>query len=241
MDIENTLVSLGLDDKQIKVYFAALELGSATIQELAKKSGVKRTSIYNFLDAMRSGGLVTTMEHKGKLLVAAQNPEIFLQRSREKVSALAGALPQLLSIYNVLGDKPKIYFYEGLEGLKQVYVDTLTTGKTIYAFTDYEGMFDVIESDYVWQYPAERAKRKIMCYGIANDGPRARAMMKKNKAHWRELKLAPGNAFATEISIYGDKVAAVSFKRPYTGIIIQNRAIAETLKAAWKLLWERLA
>ena len=40
--------SLGLSEAEIAVYLATLELGQANVQEISRKSGVKRTSIYNF-------------------------------------------------------------------------------------------------------------------------------------------------------------------------------------------------
>ena len=45
-NLAKSLKSLGIEEKQAKVYLACLELGTATIQELADKSKVKRTSIF---------------------------------------------------------------------------------------------------------------------------------------------------------------------------------------------------
>ena len=44
--------TLGLSEHEAAVYLAALELGEANIQEISRKSGVKRTSIYNFIDTL---------------------------------------------------------------------------------------------------------------------------------------------------------------------------------------------
>jgi len=50
--LNETLLQMGLNEKEAKVYLACLELGGATIAEIAEKSGVKRTSIYNFLEEL---------------------------------------------------------------------------------------------------------------------------------------------------------------------------------------------
>jgi len=42
--------------------------------------------------------------------------------------------------------------------------------------------------------------------------------------------------FETEVNIYGNKVALISFRRPYAGVIIEDRAIAQTLKSVWKVI-----
>ena len=59
------LNKLGLNQKEANVYMACLELGSGTIKELSEKSGVKRTSIYNFLEELKQKGLITQIQ-KGK-------------------------------------------------------------------------------------------------------------------------------------------------------------------------------
>lgn len=42
--LENKLKELGLADKEARVYLASLELGSDTVQNIAKKSGVNRAT-----------------------------------------------------------------------------------------------------------------------------------------------------------------------------------------------------
>lgn len=44
MDIIASLRQFGLNEKQAKVYLACLELGSASVQKIAKKAGVERTN-----------------------------------------------------------------------------------------------------------------------------------------------------------------------------------------------------
>ena len=46
---------------------AALELGEATMQDLARKSKVKRTSIYNFIDKLKEGLMVKSEAVSAKL------------------------------------------------------------------------------------------------------------------------------------------------------------------------------
>jgi len=52
-DINKILRNLGLNEKEAKIYLACLELGSATVQEVAQKSSIKRTNIYNLLGSLK--------------------------------------------------------------------------------------------------------------------------------------------------------------------------------------------
>lgn len=69
-----TLEQFGIEEKQAKVYLATLELGQATVHELSEKSGIKRTSIYNFLEEMKNRGLLLEIELKGKTILIAEDP-----------------------------------------------------------------------------------------------------------------------------------------------------------------------
>ena len=79
------LQNLGIQEKQAKVYLACLELGSATIQELAQKSKVKRTSIYNFLEELKNLGLITEIKEGKKLLLIPENPETVVKRAEQRL------------------------------------------------------------------------------------------------------------------------------------------------------------
>ena len=52
IELVEALEAYGLNKKQAKVYLACLELGLATVQDLAKRSGVRRTTIYSLLDEL---------------------------------------------------------------------------------------------------------------------------------------------------------------------------------------------
>lgn len=75
------LKKIGLSENEAEVYIALLELGSATAQEIAAKSGIKRTTIYVQIEALMKMGLVTSFEKemsKGKApktYFRAEDPE----------------------------------------------------------------------------------------------------------------------------------------------------------------------
>ncbi len=239
MDLTQTLTALGIDDKQAAVYLAALELGTATVGEVAKKSGVKRTSVYNFLPEMKQLGLISEIKKGRTSLVVPSDPQVLIVRAQENLKNIKSAIPELMGLFSLPAHKPKVKFYEGVEGIKTAYQDILDTGETIYGLSDYEKMFTLIDADYLWSFPSERTKRKIKFFGIAQDGPMGRAVKQKDKAQLRETRLVKSN-FETEINIYGNKVAMMSFRRPGAAVIIEDSAIVQTLKSVWKAWWENI-
>lgn len=236
--LTSTLSHLGLTDKQIAVYLATLELGESTVQEIAEKSGVKRTSIYNFLDEMKQRGLMIEVRRNKHVFLIAEDPRVLVKHAHEQAAELESLLPDLLSIYNLPGNKPKVRFYQGIAGIKQVYEDTLKEEYiTMYGFSDYEKMFAAMPETWMWEYAAKRARQHILFKSIAKQGPHAKQVKTIDKEQRRETKLVPHIDFDTEINIYHNKVALISFHRPYAAVIIEDRAIATTLKSVWKLVW----
>jgi len=234
-----TLQNLGLNEKEAKVYLACLELGSATVQEVSDKAGVKRTSVYNFLEDMKARGFITEVKQGKKMFLIAEDPHALLKKADEQKKQLEEILPEFLSIYNLPGEKPKVRFYQGIDGLKRIYEDTLKEGGEIYLISDYEKMFSAIEPDWMWQYAKLRAEEGIKAFSISKDGPMAREVKIRDSEQLRETRFVKDVNFETEINIYGDKVALLSFRSPYAGVIIEDRAIAQTLRSMWKIIWNQ--
>lgn len=240
MDLNNTLQNLGLDDKEAKIYLALLELGSGTIQEVAQKSGVKRTNIYNFIGPLKEKGIISEVIEDDKIMLVPENPYVLVKRAEKNYGEIKTALPELMGIFNLPGTKPKVRFYEGIEGLKRGWYDLLNTrenGGVMYGFSDYEKMLEAFPNDFPWFVPEMRAKKKIYLYGIAKDGPKGREVQAKDKEHFRETKLFKDLQLDTEINVLENKVAMLSFRRPYSAVIIEDRAIAMSMKSIFRGWW----
>lgn len=238
--LTNSLKKIGLTDKEAKIYLANLELGEATVQELAQKSGVKRTSIYNFIEEMQNRGFITKIEKDGKILIIPEKPESIIEKTKRQAKMMENLLPDLLGLYNSPAEKPKVKFYEGYEGIKKVYDNILTENKPIYTFGDYETMLNSELSDYMKNWAKERASKNIPIKIIANEGPKIKQIIKLDTQELRETKLVKEANFLTEINIFGNKLALISFQKPGMGVIIENNSIAETQLSIWQLLWKNL-
>ncbi|MFZ2189385.1 MAG: helix-turn-helix domain-containing protein [Candidatus Magasanikiibacteriota bacterium] len=241
-NINNVLQNLGLDDKEAKIYLALLELGSGTVQEVAKKSGVKRTNIYNFIGPLKTKNIISEVIEDDKIILVPENPDVLVKRAEKNYQEIKTALPELMGIFNTPGNKPKVRYYEGTEGLRKGWDDLLetqTAGAKVYAFSDYEKMFNQFPEDWLWYVPETRVKKNIFFYCVAKDGSQGKKVKAKDKKQLRETKLFKDLQLDTEINIYDNKVLLMSFRRPYTAIIIEDRAIAMSMKSIWDGWWNK--
>src|SRR6056297_1526512 len=236
----DSLTKLGIQKKQAKIYLACLELGSATIQELAEKSNVKRTSIYNFLEDIKNLGLVSEIKEDNKLLLVAENPKSVIKKAEKRIEQARNNMPEFLSIFHRPANKPKVKFYQGEEGLQKVYLDYAVQDQPIYGFSDYEEMFSALPEDFLWKTPKKRIKKNSFFYCIAKQGPQGKKIKSLDSKHLRETKLVKDVQFETEINIYGDKISILSFRKPYAAVIIEDKATAQTMKSIWSLVWNNV-
>ena len=233
---------LGLSEMESAVYRAALEMGEATMQDLARKSGVKRTSIYNFIEKLKAEGFISMTRRKKHTLYSAIHPRHVLEIQKQRLGQLEQILPELTAIYNKSATKPRVTFYEGIEGIKEVYADTLREQRPIIAWSDFDYLLSTLGEEYCEQYPSERARRHIPFRAITRDSGASRKIASMNEKYLRKTKFIKSNDLKTEINIYGDKVAMMSLRsNPPYAILIENHDIAETLRVAWEELWNKLS
>ncbi|HEX8974094.1 MAG TPA: helix-turn-helix domain-containing protein [Patescibacteria group bacterium] len=247
MDIQQTIEKLNLSQKQAAVYFSLLQLGSGHIQDIAKKAGLKRTTTYSILDGLTQKGFVTVTKQGAHRLYSAEDPRklpyLFdseIQKIKQQQKNIIDALPELSSLYNAHATKPKIRFYEGIEGLKQVFNETLELkkGEEILAFSSAESIHTYLGHEYVSHYLAQRIKRGIVQRAIAEDSPEAREHQKNDKAELRKTRLVDKDKFpfSNEINIFKNKMAIVSYK-DLLGVIIESAEVSKTQKAIFELAW----
>ncbi|EKE10647.1 MAG: transcriptional regulator, TrmB [uncultured bacterium] len=241
--LQKTLQEIGLDDKEAKVYLASLELGEANIQRIAEKSGIKRTTVYDVLDSLKKMGVVSTVKKDKKIVYYAENPKVLEDGLDEKKVLLANIMPELLSFDNLIDKKPKVRYFEGFNGIKEVYLDTLKyPDREMLSWVAEEAFYDFDTEFLNNVYHPKRIKNKIWTREIASDDPETRKYQEKDESSLRKTKLLSEKKFPldTGISLYGkNKIGIVSFNEEI-GLIIESERIYRTLKSMFEFFWENL-
>jgi sugar-specific transcriptional regulator TrmB len=242
MELKNYLIQLGLDGRKADVYLATLELGSGTVIEIAKKAKIKRTTCYDILLNLIDMGYVSGTAKGKRRLFIGEDPEKIKKDLRKKESLISEILPMLRSIHNIKGVKPKIRYYEGILGLKEVYDDTLKFKNEILAFAS-EDVLPVLGKSWADEYIKNRVKKEIRYRAILKGTDVIKTnYVSQDIAHLRSSKLIdPAKyPFSIEINIYGfSKVAMVSPKES-TAVIIESTEIHNTMKFIFNLCWDNL-
>lgn len=241
--LKKELEKLNLTDREADVYVALLELGETTIERISKKSKIKRTTVYDVIKSLKEKGLVGSVRHKKRALYYAEDPRILGNQLEEKKTVLNNILPQLLSLANFIDKKPDIKFFEGIEGIKNVYQDTLNFPESeilMWGSTDIHEYFD---NDFMWTYYVpKRIEKKIWMRAIGQDLEAVRKIRAEDSKHLRQTRFHSHSdmPFDVEINLYGKrKIGIMSFKEQI-GLIIESEKIFNTLKSIFELNWMML-
>ncbi|MEK7520236.1 MAG: helix-turn-helix domain-containing protein [Patescibacteria group bacterium] len=238
------LERFGLSEKEARVYLASLELGPATAAQIAQKAGVNRATTYVEIESLMKMGLVSTHEKNKKTLFTAEDPEALkriLQRRQERFQrahqALNELLPELSNLYHYAGEKPKVRFFEGKEGLLTMQEDFLKTKdkmiEGLYNVDNYHKVFSRTERE---QYYAVRLKKKI--HGRTLYNREAGPFDSPDKITEDRFVSTDKFNFSSDITIYDSKVAIASLRGKLMGVIIENEEIANTVRALFRLAWD---
>jgi len=238
----STLKQVGLNEKQAKIYLAALELGETTIKEIAKKAEIKRTTIYDLLSEMLENGLIRQTVRGVKKKFIASSPEELQLIVQKREALLSQIMPTLNSMSNVGNVKPKIRFYEGRAGLMEIYQDTLKYSSEILAFAS-DDSAKVLRMDWATRYIRQRVNKKIYYKGIiAQSTLIEKEFATKNQAQLRSTKMIDSKKYpiSNEIMMYGHQKIAIISAKDAMGIIIESAEIYQTQKSIFELLWDNL-
>jgi len=235
------LIDLGMKAQEARVYLAAIKLGQATVSAVANEAGIQRTFVYGLLEELQKQGIVSSAEIRGKIHYSPISLDQFQKRQFAKFEKFEAILPELKSLEKTVGDRPKVRFFEGAEGIKTALydsLDTLKAGDEIIAYANAEGFYEN-ELEFSARYIKERIKRKIRSRAIAADTPETRKYSDEDEKQLRKTILVPADQFpfTNEIDIYGNKVAIMSLQGELLAIIIESESVAKTQRAIFELAW----
>ena len=241
--LKTTLRSLGLSEKETIVYVALLELGRGTVTKISLRAGINRTTGYDILASLANKGLVNISGKEPKSEYAAEPPEAVIQylkreaeAAMERIKKAEELIPELRLVH-ATQNRPKIKFYEGTEGLKHVYEDTLTSHEPIRAYANVDDMHKGLPN-YFPTYYKRRAEKNIAIRAIVPKTPLGLDREARDSEEKREIAFVPPEKyyFSPEINIYDNKVMIASW-REKLGVIIESAEISDAMKKIYELAW----
>ena len=141
-------------------------------------------------------------------------------------------------------NRPTIKFFEGTEGVKAIYQETLKSETEILSVGDCEEWESADLISWAKKYNQERTKLKIKEKVIIPDTKKTTDWFKKypTSLKYTNYKILPKDkinfTFDGEINIYEDKVVIVLLKKPNRmGIMITSESLVKMFTALFEMAW----
>lgn len=247
-NLELELQKVGFEAREASVYLASLELGPSPVQKIAQRAGIPRATVYLVLDDLQNKGFVTTYEEGKKTYFVAEPPQHIADlvdeneiRVKQQKDALKSLIPELTSRGQFeKGDKPMVKYYEGDKAVGSFLRDLFSSGSgEVLNILNLDSAANTLKNAglSIDEVRARRAKQKINSRVIyTNESNTAIDGYSNNE---RKAKFIPRKDFNfdADISIRSDKVFFIPYSNPLTGVVIENKAIANSMKNVFELLW----
>lgn len=239
------LVSLGFSANKVKVYLACLRLGAATAREIAKESGIGRTSIYDIVGGLAKEGLIDVGRRGGVRCYIAEDPKKLVALFRQRTQELENWLPQLLRTHKTVEGKPEITMYEGTSGIKKALEDSLQCReRVIYSFTPVPSLIERLGRIYLSHYVEKRVKEKISIKTLRGHSDRGDRgifweLYSSDPNLLREVRsMPPSLKLESLIRVYDDRVMVVSGQKSKVAFVVKSKDLAEFLKGIHIVIWD---
>ncbi|MCB9789599.1 hypothetical protein H6763_03750 [Candidatus Nomurabacteria bacterium] len=250
MDIIRVFEKFGLKEDHLKVYKANLEWGETTISNIAYKSRLPRTTVYQYLDDLIKVGLIKQILRDNKKNYVAADPEKLVSMLNDEsldiqklIKITQKTMSQLKSIQNNRTDKPKVHYLEGEEGIKQAYEMTLEASSEV-CIQCYSSNYEkVVKGDFLEDYfkkffSSDIRSRELITDTESDEEWAKKWGSKKNLQMMVDISTVK-NAIETDLMLFDDKVLFVSFneKNPYA-LLIEDPDIFNAMKSMFELSWK---
>jgi sugar-specific transcriptional regulator TrmB len=237
------LTDLGLSENESKVYMTSLSLGPASILSIARGSEVRRTTVYPVIDSLKNKGLMRTEVKGFKKLFTAEHPKNLQGMLVSKKYALEEYMPDFLSMYNLKGDESSIKFYEGLQSIQQLYLDTLSdvVGKDDYLVITNQDQWYHLNEEFSVRYIEARAKKRINTRLLFTDSEIAQKHKQYEQNFHEKIKILPKETeLDTDLLITPKRLVIFQTKLPYTAIEIQAPSAIKMQKNLFEIIWHSI-
>lgn len=245
--LKQALGNLGFAEKEVEIYVSLLELGEASYTELAKKTGIKRTSLYAMINKLQARGMIQVHIDRRKLS-AVQPPELF-SLLQSQVLQFHKMIPQLSAVGKKERAISRVQFYAGSEAIKRAYFEheepiPAAKERFIYVVTGvhvWNNFWKKDDPSFSDVYNKELKQRGYKILTLASGDmqpPFNQKFIPEYNMYVRHLPASYTSEFDLEIRPNSIVISDLLGKQPYAIKIIStelSRALSSFFKFAWDL------
>lgn len=240
MNLRKELGKQGLNQRQTEVYLAVLELGRATVIDVARKTAIKRTTVYDVIMQLVPLGFVSESRRGKRRLFIAENPGLLLAKTEQKLNELKELVPALADLYAGAIPRPEIKFYDGINGVRNIMEELLLMkGEEQFYWSSIEDLVDLFGPVYMNSWVRRRVKRKIWSKVLLVKRRRnIEPYFQESDAYLRKIHWLPSAFnFNGIICLFDNKIAFISSAKERFGFIVESNDLSQMMRLIFENMW----
>lgn len=243
MELQSALQNLGLNEKEAKVYLALLQSGESSAYQIAKRSGLKKPTTYVILDGLLERRAVRKILKPKAIHYTATDPVDLFVTARNRVAQAETLLPELRALARNDAKVVQTTYYEGLEGIKDMYKNMIEEMKGKECVGFYAHVKDTPKelAEYWPELNREIIANNIKRRGVTpiDETTKPYLQYQNIPKQFLHIKGLPKKIYSSNnsIEVYNQFTQIISH-RYEQGILIQNPDIANALKQIFEIVWK---
>ena len=238
-DLRARLETLGLSEKEARIYITLLPLKDVGSSVLIKRSGLHGQFVYQALERLEMLGLAQHVIQKGRRKFSPGNPERILSLVEEKKIAAQAVVKQLQESFKGVHEQ-SFEIYQGQDAFvahEFALLEEVPDGSTI----DFMGggalKYIELMGHEMDAYEKRRLEKRIKVRYISTVGRDEHIAKMIQVQKDVEYRILPGHATGVDMDIYDDKVVYQMYGDPVVSFVFKNKQIAQGQKQFFEVLW----
>lgn len=244
LHIRQNLRSLGFSDHDMLILAYLFFKKKASLREISRQTVLSFSTCHYICTNLLSLGLLKMSKAKGTETYQICTQAQFLEwidaqqkTSDQRYQSIKTDLSQFLSVFQESDWKPEVTYFEGVEGIREIYRDMLKTKHRICGWTDIALIQKTIGKKFMDEYIAKRIEHGIETLSIIPHNPVNVSYSGKDQK--RKTKMVKNFPIPGEIRIYGDKVAIITFEKEQpVGIVMKGMLIHAIFQTVFDNAWK---
>jgi len=235
------LREIGLTENEASTYLASLSVGPASILQIARTSGIKRTTVYTLVESLKRQGLMSVEVRGWKQLFVAEDPKHLDAILESRKVRFHKMLPEFSALYNPKRSENTIKYHEGTIAIQSLFDDLLSETQPKdywYAISDSKSFFN-INKNFFNKFVKRRAKKNLDIKLLLQNSEKAKHAKKFQRNENTLVKILPPDTnLSARITITPHQIVFGQLTPPYSSVSLTNPHIIGMQKDIFTMLWE---
>lgn len=232
--MKDELQKLGITKSEALIFELLVKYGAISGSQLAKKSGIDRSTTYNLLSSLNAKGFVSYVIKDGLKIYQISNPENLRKFAEEKVQIADSLIEEINKSIQKIPEEEIVEVYEGKNAPRVMYSHYLSKkNQTFYVYGGYGKMFSVLNPEMKGYLKKFESNKNSLNSFISKDYPNLESL----KLISGKIKQTNLQSVSAGFTIGKDSVTFHIYEDESKIIMIKNPLIAKIMRELYELAW----